>query len=99
MGISLIALLIPATLLCIQLARTRYVTGLSAIPGPFIASVSNLWKIMVVYAGDMPRRNVAVHEKYGPVVRIGPNHVSFASPQALHTIHGARLAYPKVCNL
>jgi hypothetical protein len=81
---------------CVQLVRTRYRKGLSAIPGPFIASFSNLWKLNAVYKGDMPRRNIAIHEKYGPVVRIGPNHVSFASPQGFQTIHGSRQAFAKV---
>ncbi|KAA8565434.1 hypothetical protein EYC84_009294 [Monilinia fructicola] len=42
-----------------------------------------------------PRKNIAVHDKYGPVVRIGPHHVSFASPEALQIIHSSRGAYPK----
>lgn len=83
-------------LLCFQLLRTRYRKGLRDIPGPFVASFSNLWKIVAVYHGDMPRRNVALHEQYGPVVRIGPKHVSFASPEAFSIIHSSRQAYAKV---
>lgn len=81
---------------CFQLLRTRYRKGLHDIPGPFIASFTNLWKVMGVYDGNMPRQNVAVHEQYGSVVRIGPNHVSFASPQAFSIIHSSRQAYAKV---
>ena len=83
-------------LLCLQTLRTRYSRGLAKIPGPFVASISNIWKVNAVYKGDMPRRNMAVHENYGPVVRIGPKHVSFASPQALHIIYASRRAYAKV---
>ena len=83
-------------LLCLRTLRTRFSRGLSKVPGPFIASISNLWKVNAVYKGDMPRRNMAVHENFGPVVRIGPKHVSFASTQALHVIHASRRAYAKV---
>ncbi|KAF2676486.1 cytochrome P450 [Lentithecium fluviatile CBS 122367] len=79
----------------LQALYTRYHGGLNAIPGPFTASFCNYWKVMSVYKSDMPQRNMAVHRKYGPVVRIGPNHVSFASPEALVTIHGSRQAFPK----
>ncbi|KAK6005954.1 hypothetical protein QM012_006364 [Aureobasidium pullulans] len=50
---------------------------------------------MAVYKDEMPRKNVEVHKKYGSVVRIGPKHVSFSSPEALQTIHGNRQAFPK----
>lgn len=79
-----------------QLLRTRYRKGLRHIPGPLVASFSNLWKVIAVHNGDMPRRNMAVHKKYGRVVRIGPKHVSFENPQAFFTIHGSRQAYAKV---
>ena len=82
--------------LSFQMIWTRYSSGLSAIPGPFSASFSNLWKVLAVYKDEMPPRNIAVHRKYGPVVRIGPKHVSFSSPGALQIIHGSRQAYPKV---
>ncbi|KAG8159162.1 hypothetical protein KVR01_010823 [Diaporthe batatas] len=80
---------------CLQLLRTRYRAHLKSIPGPFTASISNLWKLRAVYAEDMPGWNIAVHEKFGPVVRIGPNHVSFSSPAAFQAIYTARQAFPK----
>lgn len=82
---------------CIQLLRTRYRPHLSTIPGPFVASFSNFWKLAAVYQEDMPAWNISVHEKYGSVVRIGPNHVSFSSPSAFQTIYTSRQAFPKVC--
>lgn len=80
----------------LQLLYTRYRKQLNSIPGPFVASFSNLWKLAAVYYEDMPGWNMSVHEKYGPVVRIGPNHVSFASPDAFQIIHGSRQAFAKV---
>lgn len=85
-----------AALGILQLFYNRYRKGLRAIPGPFLASISNYWKISGVYHGDMHHKNRKVHEKYGPVVRIGPNHVSFASVDALNLIHGSKQAFAKV---
>lgn len=85
--------------LTFQLVYTRYGSSLRAIPGPFFASFSNVWKVLAVYEDAMPQWNIAVHKKYGSVVRIGPKHVSFSSPEALQIIHGSRQAYPKVGNM
>lgn len=60
----------------IYLVYTRYFTGLSRVPGPFIASISNLWKINAAWQEDMPARNIALHKRHGPLVRIGPNMIS-----------------------
>ncbi|THV48370.1 hypothetical protein BGAL_0252g00020 [Botrytis galanthina] len=61
--------------------------------GPTVVTVT--CQFNALYRGIMPQENIAVHAKYGPVVRIGPHHVSFASPEALQIIHGSRNAYPK----
>lgn len=78
------------------LIYTRYFTGMSHIPGPFIASVSNLWKIKAAWQEAMPQLNIALHKKHGPLVRIGPNTISVDDPAALSTIYGFKPAYRKV---
>ena len=83
-------------LFCFQALRTRFWSSLRTVPGPSLASISNIWKIYQVYKKNAHRSMIAVHERYGPVVLIGPNTVSFASPEALYIIHGSRNAYPKV---
>ncbi|KAI0380386.1 benzoate 4-monooxygenase cytochrome P450 [Hypomontagnella monticulosa] len=77
------------------LLRTRFRHGLRHVPGPFLASFSSIWKVRAVYLGEMPRRNVAVHEKYGSVVRIGPKHVSVSSPEAFSLIYTSRRSFAK----
>lgn len=74
----------------------RYFTGLSRIPGPFIASISNLWKINAAWQEDMPARNIALHKKHGPLVRIGPNMISVDEPSAMSVIYGFKPIYRKV---
>lgn len=75
---------------------TRYKPHLRKIPGPTLASFSNLWKIAGVLKQDMPWRNIAAHEKHGPLVRIGPNHVSTSDPEALKVIYGFVNVFRKV---
>ena len=70
-----------------NLLYKRYATSLRHVPGPFLASFSNLWKLTAAWDEDMPEKNIAVHRKYGPVVRIGHNTVSVSDPSALSTIY------------
>ncbi|KAI0391871.1 cytochrome P450 oxidoreductase [Xylariaceae sp. FL0594] len=78
-----------------QLLRTRQRRHLAIIPGPFVASFCNLWKIAAIYREDMPGWNISAHKRYGPVVRIGPNHVSFSSPEAFQRIYCSRDVFSK----
>ncbi|KAI4860878.1 cytochrome P450 [Hypoxylon rubiginosum] len=78
-----------------NLIRTRYRGGLRQIPGPFVASFSNLWKIRAVWNKNMHRENVRIHEDYGPIVRIGPHHVSVADPQSMKIIYGVQNVFRK----
>jgi benzoate 4-monooxygenase len=60
---------------------------LRKIPSPFPAAFTNLW---LMYQCRCGRRFQAVHnahKKFGTVVRIQPDHVSFASPEALSVIY------------
>ncbi|KAK0493477.1 cytochrome P450 monooxygenase [Armillaria luteobubalina] len=62
--------------------------GLRSYPGPFIAKFSDTW---LVYATYKEHRSEVIHDlhmKYGPFVRIAPNHVSVALPDAQNIIYG-----------
>lgn len=61
---------------------------LRQFPSPFPAALTNLWLVWHTRRG---RRHHAVndaHQKYGRFVRIAPNHVSIASPEALGVVYG-----------
>ena len=53
---------------------------LARIPGPFLAKVTNWHRAWYSFQGQSHRDVIALHRKYGPVVRIAPNHllVNFA---------------------
>ncbi len=85
-----------AILLLLYFIRNRYSRGLNTFDGPFLASVTDLWKLWYAYNSSQQQIYVDIHEKYGDVVRIGPNNLSFADPQAIHDIYGPKGASQKV---
>ncbi|KAJ1304233.1 hypothetical protein OPQ81_005397 [Rhizoctonia solani] len=59
----------------------------STIAGPKLAALSNVWLAYVASRGDRSQAVHKLHQKYGKVVRIAPNHVSIADPKALEVIY------------
>lgn len=60
---------------------------LSKLPGPWYTLFSD---VFLMYKEFSAQRRVYIHElhkKFGPVVRLGPNEVSFTSPEALKEIY------------
>ncbi|GAB7328072.1 hypothetical protein MBLNU13_g00112t1 [Cladosporium sp. NU13] len=58
------------------------------VPGPFLAKFTNLWYL---YECRLCRRFLTVHDahaKYGKLVRVTPNQVSIADPDAIPIIYG-----------
>lgn len=88
----LTALLTPYTLLLLPLIfyLLPFLRNWSIqdIPGPFLAKFSNLW---YMYECRRGRRYLTVHrlhEQLGKLVRVQPNHVSIADPDAIPVIYG-----------
>ncbi|KAI0418341.1 cytochrome P450 [Xylaria grammica] len=82
------AILVPAFLIG-RMAYRRYASPLRSLPGPFLASCTRLWKIRSTVSENTNWEHVDLHRKYGPVVRIGPNEVSFSSPQVARNLLSA----------
>ncbi|TAQ85207.1 hypothetical protein B7494_g6468 [Chlorociboria aeruginascens] len=102
-GLSALALVLPATfsylilLSLLLLASHGYVVWrrLKHIPGPFSASTSKLWMLHHTLAGQLPFALKAVSDKYGKLVRVGPNQVVTSDPEVLHKIWAARSPYQR----
>jgi hypothetical protein len=62
---------------------------LAKIPGPSLFAWTTAKLAYEDYNGTRTRKIHSLHAEYGPVVRIGPNEVSFNSISALRTIYGA----------
>jgi benzoate 4-monooxygenase len=65
----------------------RFLHPLSKYPGPFLASLSNTWKAYYAYNLILHERLVSLHERYGPIVRIGPNHLHTWDGEAISPIY------------
>ncbi|KXN92561.1 Benzoate 4-monooxygenase [Leucoagaricus sp. SymC.cos] len=79
---------IPGAILAIHLIPWLWDPhGIRNYPGPLLAKFSDIW---LAYVSKKGHRSEVIHEahrKYGPVVRIAPNHVSIADPDALAIIY------------
>lgn len=88
-------LAVISALVLAWLVRNRYHNGLNKYPGPFLASLTDWWRFIDVYRQRPEQTHIALHKKYGPVVRLGPNVLSFSDPDALKTIYGLNKGFIK----
>jgi hypothetical protein len=83
-------------LLFIAYLLTNYFNhGLNRYPGPLLASFTNWWRLWIVYNRRPELSHIALHAKHGPIVRLGPNTVSFSDPKALKAIYGLNKGFIK----
>ena len=61
--------------------------GLRNIPGPLLARFSDIWLALGARRGKKFAWVHWTHEKYGPVVCVGHNHVPIAEPEGLHAVY------------
>lgn len=78
------------------LTKNRFNNGLNKYPGPFVASLTDWWRFVDVWGRRPDITHRKLHDKYGDVVRLGPNSLSFADPEALKTIYGLNKGFIKV---
>ncbi|KAI1494093.1 cytochrome P450 [Biscogniauxia mediterranea] len=81
-------LVIPAFITVRALWR-RYASPLRAYPGPVLASFTRLWKVISTAKENTHWDHIELHKKYGPIVRIAPNEVSFSSPHVARQVLSA----------
>lgn len=67
-----------------------YFHPLAKYPGPFLAKITDLYQTYHALKGDRHLEFWRGHEKYGSIVRFGPNSVSFNTATALKSIYGAK---------
>lgn len=94
LGLSFLLLLLLG--LIISRLYQAFFTPLAKVPGPFLAKFTRGWQIWRYYQGNWHKDIEWLHEKYGPVVRIAPNEVSFVDHGALRTLYSYSRAAPKV---
>ncbi|PNS18959.1 Isotrichodermin C-15 hydroxylase [Sphaceloma murrayae] len=73
----------------------RYLHRLSRYPGPFLASLSPLWKLWHVKVGDYEQVLIDLHRRHGVFVRVGPNHLDVSHPEAIKDIFNTGKSFVK----
>lgn len=66
-----------------------FLSPLSWVPGPKIAALSPAWILYITWSEKRNRTVHALHEKYGPIVRLGPSEVSISDPAYLKMIYSS----------
>jgi hypothetical protein len=90
----LVRLLVALLVVSVYFFRVRL--RLSHIPGPFLASLTNIHRRRWVTTGRAQAIHTELHRKYGKVVRAGPNTVFVSDPVAIPAIYRFNEPYQKV---
>jgi hypothetical protein len=61
---------------------------LAKYPGPVLAKLSRFWTTKLILDGDQHTTYHALHERYGEIVRTGPNHLIIRNVSAVPTVLG-----------
>lgn len=80
-------LLTPLLILTLFAIYRLHLDSLSHIPGPLLPRLSSLWLYYHSYHGTEARTIHALHQTYGPIVRISPDDISISSSSVLNTIY------------
>jgi hypothetical protein len=83
-------------LITIYLLRNKYGSGLNHIPGPSLAGWTKLWRLNDVRKGQAHMTAIELHEKYGKLVRTGPNVVDISDPSMIPVIYNIKGDFMKV---
>jgi hypothetical protein len=68
---------------------------LKGIPGPSWARFTSLWYFNRVRKGKFEHDNIELHQKFGPVVRVSPDHYSISDISDIRTVYGTCSKFPK----
>lgn len=86
---ALVAIFVLVGYVTIQSIYYLYFHPLASLPGPFFARITDLYGGYHAWTGRHHYHLYELHKKYGPVIRYGPNRVSFNSAVAIKDIYGA----------
>lgn len=72
-----------------------YFSPLSYIPGPWYAAISDFWLTTRLMQSRQCSSVDELFNRYGPVVRVGPNKVVFMDAQAIKDVYGVAARFDK----
>jgi hypothetical protein len=65
-----------------------FLSPLSKYPGPRLWAMTTIPYDIYLFRGMLPFKVADLHEKYGPVIRIGPNELSYITEDSWNDIYG-----------
>jgi hypothetical protein len=82
--------------LCYYVIYQRFFHPLARFPGPFLASLSDLWQVFDMLSLQQPYHLTELHAQYGQFVRYGPDKLSTTAEDAIPVVFqkGGRI-FPK----
>jgi hypothetical protein len=93
--LTIAGLVLASWLLYSYLLYPYYLSPLANVPGPKLAAISRWWIRWVDFGGHRAATLDALHRKYGQVVRIAPNELTFTGTEAMQKIYGAGTTFSK----
>ena len=81
---------------CFHLLQTYL--QLRHVPGPFLASLSDIWRWYTMNLPGHGEHMVQLHRKYGPFIRVGPHRVSTSDPSMIPIVFATTSPWEKVSN-
>lgn len=78
-----------------EIVSELFLSPLRGIPGPLLAKVTSKRLTLATLLAEQTSIIHKWHLKYGPVVRISPNEVSFSSIDVVKDIYGQGSTFPK----
>ncbi|KAJ4346652.1 uncharacterized protein N0V89_010583 [Didymosphaeria variabile] len=73
--------------LIIYIIYYRFFHPLAKYPGPFLASITDLWQVAEFLSLKQPYNLTALHEKYGQFVRYGPDKLSTTAEDSIPILY------------
>ena len=93
---AFIFLLASAGALLLFFVHSYVKDPLRAFSGPFSARLTNLWRLIYMYRGELLHKSRNLHDSLGCAVRMGPNYISLSDVNLIKTIYANDERYPKV---
>jgi hypothetical protein len=72
-----------------------YTSPLANVPGPKMYAATKWWMVWTNFTNTRTKTIHELHQKYGPVVRIGPNELVFSGEEPMKVIYGAGTVFSK----
>ncbi|KAH9229420.1 hypothetical protein K456DRAFT_1764567 [Colletotrichum gloeosporioides 23] len=69
--------------------------GIWRVPGPFLAALSNLYRVYNVSKGNNQASLIALHDELGDNVRLGPRVVSIRNAADIAKVYSVKNGFPK----